>query len=47
MASMGTALLLSLAVSVSAQYFPETPKNVTVVKSQLQNGVSISYKEVI
>jgi hypothetical protein len=31
---------------VSAQYFPPTPENVTVVKSQLQNGVSISYKEV-
>lgn len=34
---LGTAL---------GQYFPPTPENVTVVKSQLQNGVSISYKEV-
>ena len=32
--------------AVSAQYFPPTPENVTVVQSQLQNGVSISYKEV-
>jgi hypothetical protein len=32
--------------AVSAQYFPPTPENVTVVRSQLQNGVSISYKEV-
>lgn len=37
---------LGLFGAVSAQYFPPTPQNVTVVKSQLQNGVSISYKEV-
>ena len=37
---------LGLLSAVSAQYFPPTPKNVTVVQSQLQNGVSISYKEV-
>jgi hypothetical protein len=30
----------------NAQYFPPTPENVTVVQSQLQNGVSISFKEV-
>jgi hypothetical protein len=37
---------LGLLGAVCAQYFPPTPENVTVVKSQLQNGVTISYKEV-
>ena len=46
MASTQVALLLSLALSASAQYFPAAPQNITVVKSQLQNGVSISYREV-
>ena len=31
---------LGLLGAVSAQYFPPTPENVTVVQSQLQNGVS-------
>lgn len=37
---------LSLTTSVIAQYFPADPQNVTVVKSQIQDGVYISYKEV-
>ena len=40
------SLALSLLTSVSAQYFPAAPKNVTIVKSKLQDGVSVSYKEV-
>lgn len=40
------SIALSLTTSVIAQYFPADPQNVTVVKSQIQDGVYISYKEV-
>jgi carboxypeptidase C (cathepsin A) len=39
------AALLSLATLASAQYFPSTPQGVTTLHSQLQNNVTISYKE--
>ncbi|OCT51282.1 Carboxypeptidase S1 B [Cladophialophora carrionii] len=39
------SVLLMLAGSSSGQYFPAAPKNVTVVRSQVQDGVSISFKE--
>jgi hypothetical protein len=29
-----------------AQYFPPTPKNITVIKSKFADSVEISYKEV-
>ena len=41
-----SCVLLTLLTSSVAQYFPAAPKNVTVVKSQLEDGVSISFKEV-
>jgi len=46
---MGLASLpiaLTLVACAVAQYFPAEPKNVTVVKSQIQDGVFVSYKEV-
>lgn len=44
LASLPIALVL--ITSAVAQYFPAEPQNVTVVKSHLQDGVYISYKEV-
>ncbi|KAL6241242.1 hypothetical protein RBB50_011921 [Rhinocladiella similis] len=38
-------LLLTLIGLCSAQFFPPTPEGVTVVRSKIQDGVSISFKE--
>jgi hypothetical protein len=46
MRSSSAFALLTLASLSFGQYFPAAPKNVTVVKSQLQEGVSVSFKEV-
>jgi hypothetical protein len=39
-------LLFTWLELAATQYFPPAPKDVTVVKSKLQEGVSISFKEV-
>lgn len=36
----------SLLGLVNGQYFPPTPQDVTVVQSKLEDGVSISFKQV-
>jgi hypothetical protein len=46
MRSSSAFALLTLVGFSFGQYFPAAPKNVTVVKSQLQEDVSVSFKEV-
>lgn len=47
LAAVTLPLLLTLLGSVDAQYFPAEPKDVTVIDSHVEKGVSISFKEVM